>query len=120
MSYMLQAAGYLQIAIGVLIWVIAMDVVRYRPLVIATIAIFLAGAPVLYVIDAVAGLPRWWCMMDFISSFLCGAIPLLFCLWPAPPDHGAAASRRPAGQAGGSEELARDYSSRPGVSGGGR
>ena len=83
LSYLLQAAAYFQIVIGAFIWVIATDVVRYRPLVITTIAIFLAGAPVFYVIDARIGLPRWWCMMDFISAFLCGAFPLAFCLCPA-------------------------------------
>ncbi len=82
MSYLLRAAGYLQIAIGALIWVIAADVIRYRPLVITTIGIFLVGAPVFYAIDAAVGLPRWWCIMDFVSSFLCGAFPLAFCLWP--------------------------------------
>jgi hypothetical protein len=83
LSYLLQAAGYLQIAIGALIWVIATDVVRYRPLVITTITIFLVGAPVFYLMDARIGLPDWWCVMDFISAFLCGAFPLAFCLWPA-------------------------------------
>lgn len=88
MGYMIQAAGYFQIAIGALIWVIARDVIRYRPLVIAAIAIFLVGAPVFYAIGAAVGLPPWWCAMDFLSSFLCGAFPLAFCLWPAkaPPD----------------------------------
>ncbi len=83
LSYLLQAAGYFQIAIGALIWVIATDVVRYRALVFATIAIFLVGAPVFYLICARIGLPHWWRLMDFISAFLCGAFPLAFCLWPA-------------------------------------
>jgi MFS family permease len=88
LSYLLQAAGYFQIAIGAFVWVIATDVVRYRPLVIMTIAIFLVGAPVFYAIDASIGLPWWWCVIDFISAFLCGAFPLAFCLWPAktPPN----------------------------------
>ena len=83
MSYLLEASGYPQIAIGALIWIIATDVVRYRPLVITTIVIFLVGAPVFYMIDTHVGLPHWWCVMDFISCFLCGAFPLGFCLWPA-------------------------------------
>ena len=82
MRYILLAAGYLQIAMGAWIWVIASDVVRYRPLVVTTIAIFIGGAPFFYVMDAIVGMPRWWCFMDFISCFLCGAIPLIFCLWP--------------------------------------
>ncbi len=88
LSYLLQGAGYMQIAIGAYIWVIASDVIRYRPLVITTIAIFLVGAPVFYAIDTAIGLPQWWRIMDFVSCFLCGAFPLAFCLWPAktPPD----------------------------------
>jgi hypothetical protein len=98
LSYLLQAAGYFQVAIGTFIWVIATDVVRYRPLVITTIAVFLVGAPAFYLIGARVGLPRWWCLMDFISAFLCGAFPLAFCLWPAktPPNpQGGANERQP-------------------------
>jgi len=83
MRYFLLMSGYLQIAIGVLVWIVAADVVRYRPLVIATIAIFLVGAPAFYLIDAIVGLPRWWCIMDFTCCLLCGGVPLVFCIWPA-------------------------------------
>jgi hypothetical protein len=83
MRYALQMGGYLQIALGALVWVIARDVVRYRPLVITTIAIFLFGAPAFYLLDAAAGLPAWVSLMDFVTCVGCGGIPLVFCLWPA-------------------------------------
>jgi hypothetical protein len=83
MRYALQMGGYLQIALGALVWVIATDVVRYRPLVITTIAIFLVGAPAFYFLDAAAGLPAWVSLMDCVTCVGCGGIPLVFCLWPA-------------------------------------
>jgi hypothetical protein len=43
MRYILRAAGYLQMAYGVLYWVVARDVVRYQPIVITLIVICLAG-----------------------------------------------------------------------------
>jgi hypothetical protein len=83
MRYALQMCGYLQIALGALVWVIARDVVRYRPLVITTIAIFLVGAPAFYLLDAAAGFPAWVSLMDCVTCLGCGGIPLVFCLWPA-------------------------------------
>ena len=83
MRYVLFGAGYLQVALGVLVWVIAKDVLRYRALVIATIAIFLVGAPAFYLMDAAAGMPRWWCVLDFTCCFLAGGVPLIYCLWPS-------------------------------------
>ena len=61
LHYLLRGAGYFAITFGVLIWVIASDVVRYRPIVITLISIFLVGAPTFYLIDTIAGLPRWFC-----------------------------------------------------------
>jgi hypothetical protein len=81
--YVIRFAAYLQTAFGVLIWVIATDVLPYRPLVITILAIYLVGAPALYLIDAFAGMPRWWCIMDFSCCFLAGGVPLTFCVWPS-------------------------------------
>lgn len=86
MRYILRGAGYLQIGYGVLLWVVARDVVRYQPTVIAYIAVFLVGAPAFYWIDAAAGLPRYWCLFDFTCCFLAGAVPLAFWLWPSSPN----------------------------------
>jgi hypothetical protein len=86
MRYVLRGAGYLQVAGGVFILVLASDVVRYKPLVMTVLALLLLGAPSFYLIDASAGLPRWWCMMDFACCFLAGGVPLTFCLWPSAPN----------------------------------
>lgn len=81
-QYLLRGSGFLLISIGVLIWVIAGDVVRYRPLVITIICIFLAGAPVSLWIDVLVGLPRWWCVLDVTICLVGGGLPLLLCVWP--------------------------------------
>src|SRR5207248_7354728 len=69
MRYVLRGAGYLQIGCGVVLWVLARDVVRYQPIVIAFIAVALMGAPAFYWLDAAAGLPGYWCMLDFTCCF---------------------------------------------------
>lgn len=83
MMYVLRGAGLLGVGIGVVIWVVATDVVRYRPIVIAIIALHLIGAPVFYLMDVIIGMPLSWRIMDFVSLLMMGVLPLAFCLWPA-------------------------------------
>jgi hypothetical protein len=83
MRYVLFVAGLLQVGIGVVVWVIARDVVRFQPVVVAVLVTFLIGAPAFYLFDALAGMPRWWCILEFACCFLAGGVPLVFCLWPA-------------------------------------
>jgi hypothetical protein len=78
--YVLRGASYVQGAIGVLLWVMAMDVVRYRPLVLTTAIIYLVGCPAYYLIDSVAGIPRTWCIFDSAFCFVIGGILLALCL----------------------------------------
>ena len=95
MRYVLFVAGLLQVGIGVVVWVIARDVARYQPLVVTVLIAFLIGAPVFYGFDALAGMPRWWCILEFACCFLAGGVPLAFCLWPTSPNQ----SRQPAAAA---------------------
>ena len=80
LHYVIRGGAYAQGAIGVLLWVMATDIVRYRPLVIATALIYLVGAPAFYFIDSLAGMPRFWCIFDSVSCLLLGAILLALCL----------------------------------------
>jgi hypothetical protein len=82
LRYLLRGSGVLLLALAVLIWIIASDVVRYHPLVIAVCVIFLIGAPACWLFDSVLGLPLWWCILDTTICLLGGGIPLLFCFWP--------------------------------------
>lgn len=83
MNYVLRGAGLMQVALGALIWVVATDVVRYRPIVVTIIAVHLAAAPTFFLMDSMIGMPFWWRVMDLMCGVLSGGIPLIFCLWPA-------------------------------------
>jgi uncharacterized protein (TIGR03435 family) len=82
-NYLLRGAGFFALAFGALIWVVAQDVVRHRPVVITLITIFLVGAPAFYVICTWAGLPRWWCVLDFTICLFAGGVPLACVFSPA-------------------------------------
>lgn len=84
LNYVVRGASYCQGAIGLLLWVIATDVIRYRPLVITTGVIYLVGGPAFYLIHASAGMPHWWAVMDSVSCGLFGAVLLTLCLWRSP------------------------------------
>jgi len=47
MSYVLRGAGLIIGGVGVVIWITATDVVRYRPVVIAITLLHLVAAPIL-------------------------------------------------------------------------
>lgn len=84
LCYVIRGASYCQGAIGVLLWIIGTDVVRYRPLAIATGGIYLVAAPAFWAIHAIAGMPRWWAIMDTVACFFFGATLLVLC-WLARP-----------------------------------
>jgi len=67
---------------GVALWLIATDVVRYRPLVILTGLGFLAAAPAFVWFDASAGMPWSWIASDGGACFVVGAL-LLWLEWRA-------------------------------------
>jgi hypothetical protein len=83
LRYIIRGAAFSQGAFGVLIWVIASDVVRFRPLVITTAALYLVAASLFYFIDAIAGLPRWWCIWDCACCLVVGAVLLALCCRPS-------------------------------------
>jgi hypothetical protein len=72
MIYMTGGCAYVFLAEGVLLWLLSYDVVRYRPLVIASGWIYLVGGPAFLWIDLHAGLPWWWVVMDSVSCLLIG------------------------------------------------
>jgi hypothetical protein len=76
LRYVIRGGAFVQGVIGVLLWVIATDVERYRPLVITTAAIYLVSSPAFYLIDSIAGMPRFWCVFDAVSCFAVGAVLL--------------------------------------------
>ena len=63
---------------GIALWVIAWDVVRYRPLVIFTGIGYLLAGPVLIAIDYTSGMPWWWIIFDGGTCLFIGI--LILCL----------------------------------------
>jgi hypothetical protein len=79
MIYMAGGCAYVSLAVGVLLWIISNDVVRYRPLVIMSGWISLIGGPGFLWIDYQSGLPHWWTAMDSLSCLIIGAALLWVC-----------------------------------------
>jgi hypothetical protein len=71
------------LAVAVVLWVVATDVVRYRPLVITIVALALMVGVVSYLMEIIIGMPFWWRVMDCVPHLVIGAIILLCCLWPS-------------------------------------
>jgi hypothetical protein len=61
---------------GLALWVIAWDVVRYRPLVIFTGIGYLLAGPTLIAIDFIWGMPMWWVIGDGGGCLLIGVMIL--------------------------------------------
>ena len=80
LRYVVRGGAFVQGAIGILIWIMATDVVRYRPLVMAVGWIYLVSGPAFFLIDFIAGMPLFWCAMDGVSCFAVGSIILALAL----------------------------------------
>lgn len=78
LMFMIRQASYAYGMHGISLWIIASDVVRFRPLVIFTGFAFLLAAPVFFLIDYTSGMPLWWTIADTIGcGFFGGALLLL-------------------------------------------
>lgn len=71
--FMIRQASYVYGMHGVLLWMLASDVARYRPLVLFTGFSFLLAAPVFLVIDHTAGMPLYWTVSDVAGCAFFGA-----------------------------------------------
>jgi hypothetical protein len=65
---------------GVALWFIALDIARYRPLVILTMVGYLLAGPVFVVVDLTNGMPWSWITGNGGSCLLIGVL-LLGLLW---------------------------------------
>lgn len=79
LRYVIRGASFAQGAVGIWLWAIATDVVKFRLLVIVTGIIYFVAGPAFLVIDATVGLPGWWCAMDSVSCLVVGGIVLALC-----------------------------------------
>src|SRR5688572_8261448 len=83
LRYIIRGATLCQGAVGVALWIMASDVVRYRPLVIATAVTLVVASPGFYLIDAISGMPLAARIWDCTACFLAGAVLLALCLGPS-------------------------------------
>jgi hypothetical protein len=84
LRYVVRGAAFVQGGIGVLLWIMASDVARYRPLILATGVIYLVAGPAFYFIESIAHMPRFWCLLDSVSCLAAGSVLLALCLWKEP------------------------------------
>lgn len=76
--FLARQASYVYGMHGISLWILAKDVVRFRPLVILNGISFLLAAPVFAAIDYTANMPWWWTIADPLGCGFFGAI-LLWC-----------------------------------------
>lgn len=77
--YMMAGASCVYVAQGMLMWLMARDVVRYRSLIVFCAWAFLAFSPLFLWIDLHAGMPAFQVAADSLSCLLAGGALLLAC-----------------------------------------
>jgi hypothetical protein len=80
LDYMIRQASYVYGASGVLLLIMSLDVVRFRPLIQFTGISFLLAAPIFAVIDHTAGMPWFWTLADGMGCAAFGG-GVLWLLW---------------------------------------
>jgi hypothetical protein len=78
--FMIRQASYTYGMHGISLWVISLNVDRFRLLVVLNGIAFLVAGPVFFLIDYTAGMPLWWTMGDTFGCGLLGAV-LLWLSW---------------------------------------
>ncbi|HEY9403112.1 MAG TPA: hypothetical protein VIQ24_10490 [Pyrinomonadaceae bacterium] len=73
LMFMIRQASYVYGMHGILLWILASDVVRYRPLIRFTGFTFLLAAPVFLIIDHTEGMPLYWTLLDAAGCAFFGA-----------------------------------------------
>jgi len=78
LMFLIRQASYTYGMHGISLWVLTMDVKRFRPLIILNGIAYLVAGPVFWVIDYTTGMPLWWAIEDSLGCGLLGAA-LLWC-----------------------------------------
>lgn len=80
--YLAGNAGFVFVALGILVWFISRDLKRYQPLVRVLAWIMILAFPAYISIDIQCGLPWWWILIDSVGCLLIG----LTLLWATPKE----------------------------------
>ena len=78
LMFLIRQASYTYGMHGISLWVLAMDVKRFRPLIILNGIAYLLAAPVFWALDYTTGMPLWWTIGDGVGCGVLGAA-LLWC-----------------------------------------
>lgn len=73
LMFLIRQASYTYGMHGVSLWVLSLDVKRFRPLVVLNGIAYLLGAVVFVVIDYSSGMPLWWTVADPVGCGVLGA-----------------------------------------------
>ena len=73
LMFMIRQASYTYGMHGISLFLLASDVVRFRPLVRLNGVSFLLAAPVFFLIDTTSGIPPWWTLIDTLGCGSFGA-----------------------------------------------
>lgn len=79
LRYLGAGGSFVYIVTGILMWVMAGDVVRYRPMIVLSAWIMLAAAPIYAYINLHTGMPLWWMAMDVVACLVLGTVLLWAC-----------------------------------------
>ncbi len=77
LMFLIRQASFTYGMHGISLWVLALDVNRFRPLIILNGIAYLLAAPVFAAIDYTTGMPLWWTIGDAAG---CGGLGVVL-LW---------------------------------------
>jgi len=72
LMFLIRQASYVYGVHGISLWILASDVVRFRPLVRFNGVSFLVASPVFFVIDYTTGTPFFWTLIDTVGCAFFG------------------------------------------------
>jgi len=78
LMFLIRQASYTYGMHGISLWVLALDVKRFRPFIILNGIAYLLAGPIFWVIDYSSGMPLWWAIEDGVGCGVLGAA-LLWC-----------------------------------------
>jgi hypothetical protein len=76
LMFMIRQASYAYGMHGISLWILSMDVRRFRPLILLNGFSFLLAGPVFFIIDYIEKIPWWWTLIDGPSCAFFGAAML--------------------------------------------
>lgn len=79
LRYLGAGGSFVYVVTGILMWMMAGDVVRYRPMIVLSAWICVAAGPIYWYINTHTGMPGWWMAMDAMSCLAFGLVLLWAC-----------------------------------------